>query len=131
MLKSKNRRGKTRCSGLLAINLPQLVLLIFHIVNKNFLMSSHVLDNEIVIRWVWQVSPRVITVGGSRSGLGSRLTVGLVLTSTIALVEHLRVAICRSRTTLAHESSSRLWVDSTSFVEEDLIVARCVRVSDG
>ena len=50
MLEAQNRRREARTRLLLALYLPQLILLVFHIVDEDFLMSTHVLHNEVVVR---------------------------------------------------------------------------------
>ena len=105
--------------------MPELVLLVFHIINQDFLVRTHVLYDEIVVCRVWQVSSRVIAVGRGRSRLGSRLVVWLIL-PTFTLIEHFRGAVCGSRSTLAHQAGPALRVHATSFVEKDLVVARRV-----
>ena len=94
---SKNGRREARrsisCSLLLTLYLPQLVLLIFHIVNEDFLVSAHVLHYE-VVGGVGQVATTCVAVGGGRPGFASWscrcLPIGTRLLARLALVEKLR-----------------------------------------
>ena len=49
MLEAQNRRSEARTRLMLALDLPQLILLVFHIVDEDFLMSAHVLHDEVVV----------------------------------------------------------------------------------
>ena len=50
MLKTQDSRSEPRANRLLLpLDLPQLVLLVLHIVDENFLVGTHVLHDEIVV----------------------------------------------------------------------------------
>ena len=76
----------------MTLNLAQLVFLIFHIVDEDFLVRAHVLHYE-VVRGVGQVATACVAIGGGRPWLASRsrrsLSVGSGLCSRLALVEKL------------------------------------------
>ena len=133
MLKTQDSRSKPRANRLLLpLDLPQLVLLVLHIVDENFLVGTHVLHDEIVVRGHGQVPSRVIAVGGRGSWLDPGLAVGLgaLRASCLARVEHFGRPVSRARPTLTHQPGSTFRVNSTSFVEKYLVVARGVGVCD-
>ena len=66
---AENCGSKASSSVLRFIDLPHLVLLVFHIVDEHLLMSAHILNDEI-IGCVRKVPSRRVTV----SGRGPRLT---------------------------------------------------------
>jgi len=76
VLQSKYRGREARPTRLLPLDLPQLVLLVFHIVDQYFLVGTHVLHDEVVIRGHGQDSSGVIAVGRS----GPRLRTSLAAT---------------------------------------------------
>ena len=133
VLKAQNSRSETRANRLmLPLYLPQLVLLVLHVVDEDFLVCTHVLHDEIVVRRHGQVPSRVIAVGGRGSWLDPGLSVGLgaLRAARFARVEHLGRTVGRTRAALTHQAGSAFWVHATSFVEKYLVVARRVRVCD-
>ena len=95
-------------------------------------MGTHVLHDEIVVRGHGQVPSRVIAVGGRGSWLDPGLAVGLraLWASRFARVEHFGCTVGRARSTLTHQPGSTFRVNSTSFVEKYLVVARSIGVCD-
>ena len=63
VLESENSRSEARATRLLTVNLPQLVLLIFHVIDEDFLVGPHVLNDEVVVRGHGQVSSRSVAIG--------------------------------------------------------------------
>ncbi len=113
---------------LLPIDLAHLILLVLHVVYQNFLVSAHVLNNEVV--WsVRKISSRRISIRRSGSRLTWLLWCCVCLGSPFWLVEQFWRAT-PSGSPLAHQVGSAFWVARCScwqltiagrFVEDYLI----------
>lgn len=92
---------------LLALNVPHLVLLVLHIVNKDFLVCAHVLHYKVGGR-VRQVSPRRVPISRVRprfTRLRELATVDAASCPILRVVHDLGWATT-SRAALAHQVST-------------------------
>ena len=89
---------------ILSIDLPHLVLLIFHAVDQHLLVRAHLLNDEVVLA-MGKVSSRGTAIGRSCSRL---VSLYLILSSlnTIRLVQML---VATTSASLAHQVRPTLW----------------------